>query len=219
MLMGTTDSVSSGQRSAIMLFLAGWTFTLLGAAYFAGAGSSNTSSETTGVTGRSLEEAMPVFTQSARPLSPDVRRIERAVSSTSNGPVANVDFSRARPVPIETSLATAWIAPADDHVCAFIPDPIEGYGTGCVTVRDIELGRGFSILRDDLRVYVVIFVLAGDAPPRIESARGSEQLKATGNAVAVHTLTDSTIRTDHGAIDLGSSQNKLPMEEPQAVVG
>lgn len=219
MLMGTIDSVSSGQRSAIMLFLAGWTFTLLGAAHFVGIGSSSTSSETDGVTGRPLKEAMPVFMQSARPLSPDVRRIEKAFSSSSKGPLANVDFSRAQPIPIQTSLSTAWIAPARDHVCAFIPDPVDGYGADCVTVRDIEIGRGFSMLRDDPLAYVVIYVLEGDASPRIESPRGSERLNATGNAVAVHTLTDSTIRTDHGSIDLSSPQKVSPAEGQQAVVG
>ena len=203
--MATTEPTSDRrQRRAIMLLLTGWTFALLGAAYFAVSANTSPNTEPNHVTGRSLEEAMPVFKQAQRSLSPEVRGLERSFGSAESGPFAEVDFSRAQPVEIQNSTATAWIAPAGDHVCAFIPDPVDGYGAGCVTVTDIELGRGFSLLHDDVQAYVLIYVLAGDEPPSIATQRGSELLKTTVNAVAVHTSTDSTIKSAHGEIDLQS---------------
>lgn len=193
----------------IALFLVGSAAALVGVAAFAGEGNSNPNDQANHVTGRSLEEAMPVFKRAPRELPADVAKIEKSFASATSGPISRVDYRRAQPVPIEGSTSTAWIAPAGDHVCAFIPDPVDGYGAGCVTVTDIELGRGYSFLHDDVQAYTLIYVLDGDDAPKVESKRGVEELKPSVNAVAAHLPIDSAVRSAHGTFELKSLKASL----------
>lgn len=61
--------------------------------------------------------------------------------------VARAEFPNAVPVPIDGGSDSVWVAPtAAGGVCTFIPDPIDGYGSSCATVEEINAGLAVTML-------------------------------------------------------------------------
>lgn len=157
-----------------------------------------------------VTNAFPTFGEP--PSQPDdvttlqqLKRSFATVSSTSA--IAKADFSKARVVSMAGTDAPAWIAPAGDHVCVFIPDPVDGFGAGCVTLQEIRDGHGFSFLGGSRETYVVALVPEGDDAPSVSSTSDSgARLTTTGNASGGLLPNDAVIRTSNATISLESLQ-------------
>lgn len=157
------------------------------------------------------EQVLAAFsTFGEEPSQPDdittLRRLKQSFASAPDeSAVSDTDFSKARVVPMANTGEPAWIAPAGDHVCVFIPDPVDGFGAGCVTLEEIRDGRGFSFLGDSKRTYVVALVPDGDDAPTVTSESDPDaQLAEAGNASGGLLPNDAVIRSSNATISLES---------------
>lgn len=133
----------------------------------------------------------------------------------SSNPAARADFASARAVPIANAAKSAWLAPSGDRVCVYIPDPVDGFGAGCLTLEDIHTGHGFSFLGSSRSSYVVALVPDGDPVPEVTSARDPDaKLATTGNASAGLLPGDAIIRTAHATIDLANGAGPIDRPAP-----
>lgn len=141
-------------------------------------------------------------------------KLERllAPAAADGSPAGDADFALARVAPIAGSSADAWIAPAGNGVCIYLPDPVDGYGTGCSTMTQIDEGRGFSVLFGDLPeggVMVAVLVPDGAAAPKVTHGDGSVTTLAVQSNLAAAVL-QRTDALDTGATTLELSQFVRP---------
>lgn len=165
---------------------------------------------------QTIADAFPTFGE--RPSEPDditsLHELQRQFADpASSNPAARADFESARIVPMAGGKTPAWIAPSGERVCVYIPDPVDGFGAGCVTLQDIREGHGFSFLGSSRRSYVVALVPDGDPAPTVSSKSDPQaQMKTTGNASAGLLPGDAVIRTANATIDLGRDAG--PIDQP-----
>jgi hypothetical protein len=135
-------------------------------------------------------------------------RLRRLLSSAGADGLAvgDADFGLARAAPIAGSSADAWIAPAGNGVCTYLPDPVDGYGAGCSTIGEVKKGKAVSILFGDVPGGAVMFsavVADGGSEPRVIHSDGSVSLLAVRSNVAAGLLQSSdTVQTSGATIDL-----------------
>jgi len=135
-------------------------------------------------------------------------KLERLlVSATADGlPVGDADFNLARVTTIAGSRADAWIAPAGNGVCVYLPDPVDGYGAGCSTLDQVDEGKAFSILFGDLphgAVMLAVVVADGVAAPRVVHSDGSvTSLAVHSNVAAGLLLPSDKVETGGTTLDL-----------------
>lgn len=142
--------------------------------------------------------------------APEIRHLRESFASTAeSNPISSASFANAQPVPISGSDARAWLVPAANRVCAFIPDPVDGYGAGCVTLEDIRAGHGFSLLSNEDRVLALAYVPVGDLAPTVEANGKQVDFKLTGNAAAGVLPPGSTISSDNGELRVGSDPDAV----------
>lgn len=166
----------------------------------------------------SVAREFPTF--GAPPSRPDniaeLRELKSQFATAPPGsPISATDFTLARVVPIGGSDEDAWIAPSGEHICIFIPDPVDGYGAGCVTTDDIADGHGFSFLSGAKNARIVALLPQGDSEPKVSSKTAPDaDLQVTGNASAGILPTDAVIVTDHVRIELSPSAAQLKDRAP-----
>jgi hypothetical protein len=135
-----------------------------------------------------------------------------APAAADGSPAGLADFDLARAAPIAGSSADAWIAPAGDGVCIYLPDPVDGYGAGCSTVTQIDEGRGFSVLFGDLPeggVMIAVLVPDGAAPPKVTHGDGSVTTLTVHSNLAAAVLQRTDV-VDTGGTTLELSQFVRP---------
>lgn len=163
-----------------------------------------------------IAEAFPSFGEEPSQ-SEDISALRKLHESfadpTSSNPAARADFESARVVPMFGGDAPAWIAPSGDRVCIYIPDPTDGFGAGCVTLKDIREGHGFSFLGSSRESYVVALVPEGDSAPKVASdSEPDARMTTTGNASAGLLPSDAVITTANATIDLANGAG--PVDRP-----
>jgi hypothetical protein len=135
-------------------------------------------------------------------------RLKRLLASAAADGLAAgaADFSLARAAPITGSSAYAWIAPAGNGVCIYLPDPVDGYGAGCATIGEVQEGKAVSVLFGDLPKGAVMFAVVvadGGPDPRVLHSDGSVSLLTVRSNVAAGLLQPSDkVQTDGASIDL-----------------
>jgi hypothetical protein len=119
------------------------------------------------------------------------------------------DYAAARPVHVSGSSDDAWLAPSGDKVCVYLPDPVDGFGTTCVSAADAQAGRGVLVLTpqansSDQHIRVAVIVPDGGAAPDVSTADGTESTLPVVNNVAAAVLPASAakLETAAGALDL-----------------
>lgn len=151
-------------------------------------------------------ERFGVFTHELRAAD----RAERSRVSASfvdrPGSLAAVDFNLARPAPIAGSSDRAWIAPAGDEVCLFVPDPVDGYGATCSSTNDIAAGRAIAILAgapgEGSRAVVAALVPDGGQAPTIADGNSQAMMTVADNVAAATVSSSARVVTAAGTIDL-----------------
>jgi len=139
-------------------------------------------------------------------------RLERLFAAASGSPVGDADFGLARAVAIAGANADAWIAPAGDGVCIYLPDPVDGYGAGCSTLAQIGRGSGFSVLFGDVPhdgVMFAVLVADGAASPRVRHGDGSVTSLAVRSNLAAAVL-EPTDTVEIGDTTVSLSQFTRP---------
>jgi hypothetical protein len=135
-------------------------------------------------------------------------RLKRLLASATAGGLAagEADFSLARAAPIAGSTADAWIAPAGNGVCTYLPDPVDGYGAGCATIGEVDEGKAVSVLFGDVHNGGVIFaaVIADGGPaPRVVHSDGSVwPLPVHSNVAAALLQPSDKVQMSGATIDL-----------------
>ncbi|MGH2902356.1 MAG: hypothetical protein ACRDK7_01995 [Solirubrobacteraceae bacterium] len=118
------------------------------------------------------------------------------------------EFSSATPAPIVGASSEAWIAPSNEGVCTYIPDPVDGWGGTCATLSTVEDGEAFSILggpNDNMgsNALVAVVVADGAQAPTVVTASGVTTSLAVHNNVAAALLpTTDTLQAGARSIPL-----------------
>lgn len=127
--------------------------------------------------------------------------------STPGAAASNADFDQAHSVPIADSASEAWIAPAGEKVCVFIPDPVDGFGATCATPEDAANGYGVGVLgpaagSNDRSVRVAVIVPDGGKAPTVKVGGTERTLEVTDNVAAAVLAPEGELITDAGPINL-----------------
>jgi hypothetical protein len=134
------------------------------------------------------------------------RLADTVAGAPTSSTVSRVDLGAARSARISGRADLAVIAPAEDKLCVFLPDPADGYGVGCAAVTDIDEGRGIVILAGGSlgnTVLVATPVTDGGVAPEVVHANGDRERLAINANVAAATLTASDrLETAAGSLDL-----------------
>jgi len=138
-----------------------------------------------------INDAFPVLSDASRRADVDAQQEMRDQMGTTapvpGEPAGAADFSRATSSVIQGSMARASIVPLGNRVCLLLPDPVNGYGGTCASLKDIAAGRGFVALVSPGGRMAIIGALVprGAVPPSIHSAGGVETaLPVDGNVAA-----------------------------------
>jgi hypothetical protein len=136
-------------------------------------------------------------------------KLERLLSSAANDGLAvgDADFDLARAVPVAGWSAEAWIAPAGDGACIYLPDPVDGYGSGCSTLEQIDAGKAYSVLfgggLPQGKVMIAFLVPDGGEAPRVVHSDGSVTSLAVRSNLAAGLLSSTDkVETDGAGLDL-----------------
>jgi hypothetical protein len=118
----------------------------------------------------------------------------------------SADLELARVAPIAGTQADAWIAPAGNGICTYLPDPVDGYGAGCSTLTEIEAGTAYAVLFGDLPKEEVMFAAVvpdGAAAPSVQLADGSvETLGVHSNVAAAILPSTATVELTGTTVSL-----------------
>lgn len=151
-------------------------------------------------------EHFGVFTHELRAADRAERSRVSASFADRPGSLAAVDFNLARPAPIAGSPNRAWIAPAGNEVCLFVPDPVDGYGATCSSTSDIAAGRAIAILAgapgDESRAVVAALVPDGGQAPTITDGKTQTAMTVADNVAAATVSSSAKVVTAAGTIDL-----------------
>lgn len=122
--------------------------------------------------------------------------VQQFTDVSPENPIAKSLFENAQPVPLTESSKEAWIVPAGEEICTFIPDSVDGYGAGCVSPDDVRLGRGITMLAGGMKTIVVALVPDGAATPSQSSGDTTRFWSRYGNAATVVVPTGVDVRPD-----------------------
>lgn len=111
----------------------------------------------------------------------------------------NVDLSQARAV--STPTGTGYVVPdnSDDRFCLIVPDPVEGYGTGCSTLAEINRRGLISVLSPTAgdpsspATFVAVLPSTADGPIAEFADGTSETLELKDGVATLSTHQDATI--------------------------
>lgn len=111
----------------------------------------------------------------------------------------HVDLSKARAV--LTPTGTGYVVPddADGRFCLIVPDPVEGYGTGCSTLAEINRRGLISVLSPSAgdpsspATFVAVLPSTADGPLAEFADGTSETLELKDGVATLSTHQDATI--------------------------
>lgn len=119
--------------------------------------------------------------------------------------VAKLDVSRARSVAVEGTQRRAWIAPAGDHVCLFVPAEPFGYGASCPSIEDIKAGRAVVINAPEPGSGNNTLIVGSIVPDGMTApAVGARSLETANNIAVGRVNASGELTTKAGPINLGS---------------
>jgi hypothetical protein len=184
-------------------------FVLLAAILLGANGASGTAQDPPEI-GRRISTAFPELSLRTPPEDQDAASAVGREFSTlpPSEPLAHTDWNKAHPIPIQGTDEFAWTAPSGEyHVCAAIPDPVDGHGAGCVTLDDIDAGHGFTFLSSAETVRVFAFVPIGESGLTVRLRGDETTLRPQFGAVATELPLDAVISSDHAEFALSRIVN------------
>jgi hypothetical protein len=151
--------------------------------------------------------AAPLSGANDRKTEASLKREFGAIAS----PIGEAEFDQAQSAPIAGSTHSAWIAPSGGDVCAYLPDPVNGWGGGCYSLASVESGSAYVELGGGVAgnlgdtVMVAVVVPDGFAAPRVVAPDGTaRELPVAGNVAAAIVPSTDTLQTGKISVDLSA---------------